>query len=48
MKKITAIILGLVLCFGVTMGCKKAETTDAGTGDAETTTDDDGGGEATE
>ena len=46
MKKITAIILGLVLCFGVTMGCKKAET-DTGTGEAETTTDD-GGGEATE
>lgn len=48
MKKITAIILGLVLCFGVTMGCQKAETeTDTGTGEAETTTDD-GGGEATE
>lgn len=47
MKKITAIILGLVLCFGVTMGCKKADTTDAGTGDAETTTED-GGDDAAE
>ena len=46
MKKITAIILGLVLCFGVTMGCKKADS-DAGSGDTTTTTDD-GGDDAAE
>ena len=43
MKKVTALLLALVLCFGVTVGCKKKDSGAADSGSGDTAAETDGG-----